>query len=259
VRAFAQPSKQLATFRAPSRIVSQISKPTLQRSFYQSRWLAEERRVGAEDGVSPTEPPSAEEMSEIKEESVASSEVTGGVQGALRHAAATVSDALSGATSSGAASEVVPTERDKRVIYVGNLSFDVREADLESEFSKYGNVTSARCISDQQTGQQKGFGFIEFSSAEEAARAVEGANDVQLLGRRMNVQLHIPKERRPRRGDARDGQFPSRRAPREPIPVSKTLFIGNMSYQMSDKDLNGKLTERTSVAKGLKRSMYEND
>jgi hypothetical protein len=248
VRAFAQPSKQFATIRTPSRIISQISKPTLQRSFYQSRWFSEERTVGAVDGESPTEPPSAEEMSEVKEESIASSEVTGGVQGALRNAAATVTDALSG-SSAAANPRGTAARGDNKTVYVGNLSFDVRDADLEAEFSKYGTVLASRCAVDNQTGQQRGFGFIEFSSVDEATRAIEGSHEQQLLGRRMNVQMHTPKERGPRR----EGQFGSRRAPREGPASSKTLFIGNMSYQMSDKDLNGMFIGRTSAAKYFKR------
>jgi len=191
---------------------------------------------------SPTKPPSAEEMSEVKEESVASSEVTGGVQGALRNAAATVSDALSGASTAGY-DRGRPAQGENKTVYIGNLSLDVRDADLEAEFSKYGSIIATRCAIDNQTGQQRGFGFVEFSSVEEANRAIEGAHEQQLLGRRMNVQMHTPKERTPRNR----GEFGSRRVPREGPASSKTLFIGNMSYQMSDKDLNDLFREVSNV------------
>jgi len=188
-------------------------------------------------------------MSEIKEESVASSEVTGGVRGALRNAAANVSDSLSGAAAAvSSGNDRVGQYDEKKTIYVGNLSFDVRDADLEAEFSKYGNILSARSVIDPGTGQQRGFGFVEFSNGAEAEQAIENANQGQLLGRRMNVQMHIPRERAPRSGGDRDTQFASRRGPRRESPeISKTLFIGNMSYQMSDKDLNDLFREVKNV------------
>jgi RNA recognition motif-containing protein len=171
----------------------------------------------------------------IREESVASSQATGGVQGALRSAAATVGDSLSAVsdaiTSSPRRSGGHSQFTEGRTIYIGNLSFDAKDADLEAEFSRFGSITSARLAADP-SGQLRGFGFVEFSTPEEATAAIEGADQRQFLGRRMNVQLHVPKVRPGQVGGNR-GRAPSSNGP------SKTLFIGNMPFQMSDKDLNG--------------------
>jgi RNA recognition motif-containing protein len=187
----------------------------------------------------------------IREESVASSEVTGGVQGALRSAAATVGDSLSSVsnaiTSRAGRSGGHSQFTEGRTIYVGNLSFDTKDADLEAEFSRFGSITSARLAADP-TGQLRGFGFVEFSTPEEANKAIEGADQRQFLGRRMNVQLHVPKIRPGQVGGNRGRAAPS-------LGPSKTLFIGNMPFQMSDKDLNGE----DSLCISLLRSHFLTD
>ena len=59
-------------------------------------------------------------------------------------------------------------------VYVGNLSYDLSEDDLKTAFAEYGEVTSAKIISDRYSGRSKGFGFIEMSSDDEAKAAIEG-------------------------------------------------------------------------------------
>lgn len=104
---------------------------------------------------------------------------------------------------------------------------------LEAEFSRFGTVMNSRIVSDSR-GLSKGFGYIEFEDQNSADRALQELDQKILQGRRMSVQYHKPKERRPG-GRAPGGEFGAR-----PVnPPSKTLFIGNMSYQMSDRDLNG--------------------
>jgi len=56
-------------------------------------------------------------------------------------------------------------------LYVGNLSYDAKDSDLQTLFSKYGNVQSATIITDRFTGRSKGFGFVEMASGEEAEKA----------------------------------------------------------------------------------------
>ena len=79
-------------------------------------------------------------------------------------------------------------------VYVGNLSYDLSEEDLKSAFEEYGEVTSAKIISDRYSGRSKGFGFIEMSSDEEAKAAIEGLTGKELAGRAIVVN-----EARPRR------------------------------------------------------------
>ena len=79
-------------------------------------------------------------------------------------------------------------------VYVGNLSYDLSEEDLKSAFEVYGEVTSAKIISDRYSGRSKGFGFIEMTSDEEGKAAIEGLTGKELGGRAIVVN-----EARPRR------------------------------------------------------------
>jgi nucleolin len=116
------------------------------------------------------------------------------------------------------------------IIYVGNLFFEVTVAQLEQEFGRYGRVINSRIVTDAR-GLSKGFGYIEFESQDAADRAVRELDQKVFQGRRMAVQYHVRREPR-----SRMQQGGIARQPNQP---SKTLFIGNMSYQMSDRDLNG--------------------
>ena len=80
-------------------------------------------------------------------------------------------------------------------IYVGNLSREVTEEDLQAAFETFGQVTSADVIKDRVSGESRGFGFVEMPAEEEAQSAIEGLNGQELKGETMNVN-----EARPRRG-----------------------------------------------------------
>ena len=84
-------------------------------------------------------------------------------------------------------------------IYVGNLSFQLSENDLNSAFEEYGQVDSTKIITDRETGRSKGFGFIEMPNQEEAQKAIEGLNGKELEGRAVKVNESKPREDRPRR------------------------------------------------------------
>jgi len=79
-------------------------------------------------------------------------------------------------------------------VYVGNLSYDLSEEDLKTAFEEYGEVTSAKIISDRYSGRSKGFGFVEMTSDDEAKAAIEGLAGKELAGRAIVVN-----EARPRR------------------------------------------------------------
>ena len=78
-------------------------------------------------------------------------------------------------------------------VYVGNLSYDLSEEDLKSAFEEYGEVTSAKIISDRYSGRSKGFGFIEMTSDEEGKAAIEGLTGKELAGRVIVVNEARPK------------------------------------------------------------------
>ena len=72
-------------------------------------------------------------------------------------------------------------------IYVGNISFNAQEHDLEKVFSQYGEVISVKIISDKYTNQSKGFGFVEMVEEDAATAAISALNGSELLNRELRV------------------------------------------------------------------------
>ena len=91
-------------------------------------------------------------------------------------------------------------------IYVGNLSRDVTQDELQQAFEAYGEVASANIISDKFSGESRGFGFVEMPKDDEARAAIEALNGTDLKGRTLNVNQARPRNDRPRRGGARSRQ-----------------------------------------------------
>jgi len=85
-------------------------------------------------------------------------------------------------------------------LYVGNLSYNTTEDGLRNYFAGFGNVTSAKIIMDRDTGNSKGFGFIEMSTDEEANAAIAGTNGTEFDGRQLRVNEAMDKPRRERSG-----------------------------------------------------------
>ena len=79
-------------------------------------------------------------------------------------------------------------------IYVGNLSRDVTEEDLQKAFAEFGQVESVNLIKDRFSGEPRGFGFIEMPSKDEAEAAITGLNGQDLMGRALNVNEAQPKK-----------------------------------------------------------------
>lgn len=80
-------------------------------------------------------------------------------------------------------------------IYVGNLSYDMSEAQLRKEFERYGAVKSARIIENRFNHKSKGFGFIEMPNRPEAEAAIKGLHDKDLQGRKLRVNEAKNKSR----------------------------------------------------------------
>jgi RNA recognition motif-containing protein len=85
-------------------------------------------------------------------------------------------------------------------IYVSNLSFNVQDEDLKAFFTPYGEVTSAKIINDKETGQSRGFGFVEMSDDTAARKAIAELNDATVEGRNIRVTEARPKENNSRGG-----------------------------------------------------------
>ncbi len=81
-------------------------------------------------------------------------------------------------------------------LYVGNLSFDTTDQELEQAFSEYGEIASAIVVKDRDTDRSRGFGFVEFAKEEDAQTAKEAMNGKDLGGRALKVdEARAPKER----------------------------------------------------------------
>ncbi len=86
-------------------------------------------------------------------------------------------------------------------LYVGNLSYSVRDDDLQQEFAAFGSVQSAKVMMERDTGRSKGFGFVEMSSPAEAQAAIEGLHGKTFGGRDLTVNIARPMEARPPRSN----------------------------------------------------------
>ncbi len=80
-------------------------------------------------------------------------------------------------------------------IYVSNLSFNTGDAELNALFAGFGEVSSAKVITDRETGRSRGFGFVEMASDEEGNSAISGLNNKEVEGRAMSVSVAREKEK----------------------------------------------------------------
>ena len=81
-------------------------------------------------------------------------------------------------------------------LFVGNLSFNTTENDLQDAFAAFGTVTEANLMMDRMSGRPRGFGFVTMSTAEEAQKAIEGLNGKDVDGRALTVNVARPREER---------------------------------------------------------------
>jgi len=84
-------------------------------------------------------------------------------------------------------------------LFVGNLSYQTMENDLQDYFSQAGVVTSVNLMMDKVTGKSRGFAFVEFATPEEANKAVEQFHNKEFQGRALTVNVARPREERPPR------------------------------------------------------------
>jgi len=90
-------------------------------------------------------------------------------------------------------------------LFVGNLSFNTTENDLQDAFAAFGTVTEANLMMDRMTNRPRGFGFVTMSSPEEAQKAIEGLNGKDMDGRALTVNVAKPREERPGGGRRESG------------------------------------------------------
>ncbi|NTV68481.1 MAG: RNA-binding protein [Chlorobaculum sp.] len=82
-------------------------------------------------------------------------------------------------------------------IYIGNLNYDISEAELSAAFGEFGTVSKSNVIIDKFTGRSKGFGFVEMPNDAEANEAISKLNESDLKGRKIRVNEAKPREDRP--------------------------------------------------------------
>src|SRR5437763_15013571 len=91
-------------------------------------------------------------------------------------------------------------------LFVGNLSFNTTENDLQDMFAAHGTVTEANLMMDRTTGRPRGFGFVTMGTAEEAEKAIEELNGQSVVGRALTVNVARPREERSGGGGAGGGR-----------------------------------------------------
>src|SRR5579871_2752252 len=99
-------------------------------------------------------------------------------------------------------------------IFVGNLSYQTTEPELEAAFATYGAVEKISVMRDRDTGQPRGFAFVEMTNKDDAANAIQGLNGHEMNGRALNVNEARPRESRGGGGNRGSGGFGRRREPR---------------------------------------------
>lgn len=95
-------------------------------------------------------------------------------------------------------------------IYVGNLSYDVTEDNLNAVFAEYGTVRRVQIPTDRETGRVRGFGFVEMGSEAEEAAAIEALDGAEWMGRDLKVNKARPREDRGSFGNRRNNNFRNR-------------------------------------------------
>lgn len=81
-------------------------------------------------------------------------------------------------------------------IFVGNLSYELREDELEQLFTEFGEVSSAKVITDKFTGRSKGFGFVEMPNDDDAAKAIDALDGQEVHNRSLKVNKAMPPKKR---------------------------------------------------------------
>src|ERR1043166_9718477 len=82
-------------------------------------------------------------------------------------------------------------------LFVGNISFNTTENDLQDAFSAHGTVVEANLMLDKMSGRPRGFGFVTMGTPEEAQKAIDGLNGKEMDGRALTVNIARPREERP--------------------------------------------------------------
>ena len=103
-------------------------------------------------------------------------------------------------------------------LFVGNLSFNTTENDLQDAFAAHGSVVEVNLMMDRVSGRPRGFGFVTMSTPDEAQKAIDALHGKQLDGRALTVNIARPREERP--GDRKSTRLNSSHVKRSRMPSS---------------------------------------
>ena len=129
-----------------------------------------------------------------------------------------------------------------KTLWVGQLSWNVDNDWLKSEFEQYGTVLDARVQCDRDSGRSRGFGYVDFASSAEALRASKEAHGKELDGRALRVDLQPPRGPQ-ERVESRAKHFKD-----ELSAPSNTLFIGGLAWALTEDDVWNAFAEFGEVA-----------
>merc|ERR1712032_719294 len=125
-------------------------------------------------------------------------------------------------------------------LFVRNLPWKADENCVSDYFNKYGKVENVKILYDKMTGKAKGIGFVNFDSRSDAENVIKHGDDLEIDGRKIDVNFSNQRRERPnrefgRRDDRDRDRRDDRDRRREPNPESKTIFVGNLSFK-TDED-----------------------
>ncbi|KAE8830277.1 hypothetical protein HRS9139_06901 [Pyrenophora teres f. teres] len=129
-------------------------------------------------------------------------------------------------------------------LFVGNMSWNIDEDWLRREFEGFGEIVGCRVITDRETGRAKGFGYVEFANAADAAKAQKEMHEYELDGRQLNVDFSTPRAKPDANGGARANKYGDKRS-----PPSNTLFLGNVSFECSNESIQEVFAEYGSITR----------
>ncbi|KAJ5114862.1 Nucleolin protein Nsr1 [Penicillium alfredii] len=123
-------------------------------------------------------------------------------------------------------------------LFVGNLSWNVDEEWLQREFAEFGELAGVRVVTDRESGRSRGFGYVEFASAADAAQAFEAKKGAELDGRAINLDYAAARQSNNQQGGQDRAQARARSFGDQTSPESETLFVGNLPFSATEDALH---------------------
>ncbi|KAJ5162278.1 hypothetical protein N7492_007670 [Penicillium capsulatum] len=131
-------------------------------------------------------------------------------------------------------------------LFVGNLSWNVDEEWLSREFSEFGELAGCRVVTDRESGRSRGFGYVEYTNAADAAKAYEAKKGAELDNRPINLDYATGRQSNNQGGQDR-AQARARSFGDQTSPASDTLFVGNLPFSATEDALRDVFSESGDI------------